>query len=126
MTSSQNTWAGTSTGASMTQVTGSGRQRLPQGRHLGAEGARRACDSVPEGEAKALRLLDPDIVLILWEQDGTASWDHTVLQACMPVIDMHSMPIYTVARSPHLKNVTAPLAAERAIRITVWLNVFVR
>ncbi|RWA04060.1 hypothetical protein EKO27_g11045 [Xylaria grammica] len=104
---------------------------------------------------KALRLLDPDIVLVLCGQDGTASWDHTVLQACVPVVDMHSIHVYTAAGTSHIKNVTAPLAAERAIRITaslielariergvpgaeetytlsdalavaVWLNVFVR
>ncbi|KAI3327772.1 glycoside hydrolase family 51 protein [Xylariaceae sp. AK1471] len=71
--------------------------------------------------AKALRLLDPDIVLILCGQDGTASWDHTVLQACAPVIDMHSIHVYTAAGTSHIKNVTAPLAAERAIRITASL-----
>ncbi|KAI1815707.1 glycoside hydrolase superfamily [Poronia punctata] len=67
--------------------------------------------------AKALRLLDPDIVLVLCGQDGTTSWDHTVLQACVPVVDMHSIHVYTAAGTSHIKNVTAPLAAERAIRI---------
>ncbi|KAI0161550.1 glycoside hydrolase superfamily [Xylariaceae sp. FL1272] len=68
--------------------------------------------------AKALRLLDPNIVLILCGQDGTASWDHTVLQACVHIADMHSIHMYTAAGNSHLKNVTAPLAAERAIKIT--------
>lgn len=71
--------------------------------------------------AKALRLLDPTIVLVLCGQDGTASWDHEVLQACVPVVDMHSIHVYTAAGSSHLQNVTAPLAAERAIRVAASL-----
>ncbi|KAI1747857.1 glycoside hydrolase superfamily [Xylaria castorea] len=71
--------------------------------------------------AKALRLLDPDVVLVLCGQDGTASWDHAVLQACVPVVDMHSIHVYTAAGASHVKNVTAPLAAERAIRIAASL-----
>ncbi|KAH8156289.1 hypothetical protein CIB48_g11958 [Xylaria polymorpha] len=53
--------------------------------------------------------------------DGTASWDHEVLQACVPVVDMHSIHVYTAAGSSHLQNVTAPLAAERAIRVAASL-----
>ncbi|GAP87858.2 putative alpha-N-arabinofuranosidase C [Rosellinia necatrix] len=71
--------------------------------------------------AKALRLLDPDIVLVLCGQDGTASWDHEVLQACVPVVDMHSIHVYTAAGASHVKNATAPLAAERAIRVAASL-----
>ncbi|KAI0392537.1 glycoside hydrolase superfamily [Xylariaceae sp. FL0594] len=71
--------------------------------------------------AKALRLLDPDIVLVLCGRDGTSSWDHTVLQACVPVVDMHSIHLYTAAGTSHMKNVTAPLAAERAIRVAASL-----
>ncbi|KAI5928067.1 glycoside hydrolase superfamily [Camillea tinctor] len=70
--------------------------------------------------AKALRLLDPDICLILCGQDGTASWDHYVLQECISWVDMHSIHIYT-ASNQHMKNVTAPLAAERGIQITASL-----
>ncbi|KKK22722.1 hypothetical protein P175DRAFT_0499024 [Aspergillus ochraceoroseus IBT 24754] len=79
--------------------------------------------------AKALKLLDPSIQLILCGQDGTASWDYYTLKHCMlpvnsplstsgvPLIDMHSIHLYT-ASSSHLPNATAPLAAERAIEIT--------
>ncbi|CAJ2511639.1 Uu.00g072640.m01.CDS01 [Anthostomella pinea] len=70
--------------------------------------------------AKALRLLDPDICLILCGQDGTASWDYYVLQECVQWADMHSIHVYT-ASGDHLKNVTAPLTAERAIQITASL-----
>ncbi|KAJ6190386.1 hypothetical protein N7519_000407 [Penicillium mononematosum] len=79
--------------------------------------------------AKALKLLDPTLVLILCGQDGTASWDYYTLNKCLvpahsalstssvPLIDMHSIHLYT-SSSSHLHNVTAPLAAERAIEIT--------
>lgn len=77
----------------------------------------------------ALKLLDPNIILILCGQDGTASWDYYTLKHCLqptkatlnsnpvPLIDMHSIHMYT-ASSKHLPNATAPLAAERAIEIT--------
>ena len=77
----------------------------------------------------ALKLLDPSLVLILCGQDGTASWDFYTLKHCLlpahsalstsavPLIDMHSIHLYTCSNS-HLPNVTAPLAAERAIEIT--------
>ncbi|EAW07844.1 alpha-N-arabinofuranosidase [Aspergillus clavatus NRRL 1] len=79
--------------------------------------------------AKALKLLDPTLKLILCGQDGTASWDYYTLKHCIlpvnsplstsavPLIDMHSIHLYT-SSSSHLPNVTAPLAAERAIEIT--------
>ncbi|KAL1862076.1 hypothetical protein Plec18167_001143 [Paecilomyces lecythidis] len=79
--------------------------------------------------AKALKLLDPSLILILCGQDGTSSWDYYTLKSCLlplnsplstsavPLIDMHSIHLYT-SSSSHLKNVTAPLAAERAIEIT--------
>ncbi len=64
--------------------------------------------------AKALRLLDPSLTLILCGQDGTSSWDHWALKECISVVDMHSIHLYTSA-DKHLPNVTAPLMAERAI-----------
>lgn len=79
--------------------------------------------------AKALKLLDPTLILILCGQDGTASWDYYTLKHCLlpahsalstsavPLIDMHSIHLYTCSSS-HLPNATAPLAAERAIEIT--------
>ncbi|KAL5361666.1 Arabinosidase C [Aspergillus floccosus] len=79
--------------------------------------------------AKALKLLDPSLVLVLCGQDGTASWDYYTLKQCLlplnsplstsavPLIDMHSIHLYT-ASSNHRANATAPLAAERAIEIT--------
>ena len=67
--------------------------------------------------AKALRLLDPNLVLISCGQDGVSSWDHWVLKECVSAVDMHSIHIYT-SGDEHLLNVTAPLMAERAITAT--------
>ncbi|KAK3946351.1 putative alpha-L-arabinofuranosidase C [Diplogelasinospora grovesii] len=71
--------------------------------------------------AKALKLLDPEIVLILCGQDGTSSWDHWTLKECIGITDMHSIHLYTADSDNHLVNVTAPLAAERAISATAAL-----
>ncbi|MCJ1313465.1 hypothetical protein MMC25_007143 [Agyrium rufum] len=79
--------------------------------------------------AKALKNLDPSIILILCGQDGVSTWDQHVIQASLlpaqsalslspiPLIDMHSIHMYT-ASSAHYPNAFAPLAAERAIQIT--------
>lgn len=76
----------------------------------------------------ALKLYDPSLILILCGQTGTDTWDYYTLKNCIlpvnsplstsavPLIDMHSIHIYTCA-AEHLPNVTAPLAAERAIEI---------
>jgi alpha-L-arabinofuranosidase len=65
-----------------------------------------------------MKMLDPSIVLILCGENGTTSWDYYVLNQCIkwesvtiksgngrPLIDMHSIHIYTAA-GEHLKNVT--------------------
>lgn len=79
--------------------------------------------------AKALKLLDPTITLILCGETGYSSWDYYVLKECVrfdihglggdrtkSLIDMHSIHIYT-ADKEHLPNATAPRAAERAIQM---------
>jgi alpha-L-arabinofuranosidase len=83
--------------------------------------------------AKALKLLDPNIVLILCGQEGPTSWDYYVLKECIKwdghglggsrekgLVDMHSIHTYTAAKD-HLPNATAPRSAERAIEITAGL-----
>jgi alpha-N-arabinofuranosidase len=84
--------------------------------------------------AKALKLLDPSIQLILCGETGHATWDAHVLKECVrhdihglggasatsSLIDMHSIHIYT-AHEEHLRNVTAPRSAERAIQIAAGL-----
>lgn len=83
--------------------------------------------------AKALKLLDPSLELILCGQDGTSTWDTYVLKECIrwsphalggdqtaSLIAMHSIHIYTASQR-HLPNATAPRSAERAIQITAGL-----
>lgn len=70
--------------------------------------------------AKALRLLDPNLCLILCGETGHSSWDHHVLKECVPLVDMHSIHIYTASKK-HLPNVMAPLSAERAIQTAAAL-----
>jgi alpha-N-arabinofuranosidase len=98
--------------------------------------------------AKALKLLDPSIELILCGQDGYSTWDAYVLKECIKfdlhglggsttasLISMHSIHIYTASKE-HLPNATgeigsrdmetqltliAPRSAERAIEITAGL-----
>jgi alpha-N-arabinofuranosidase len=78
--------------------------------------------------AKALKLLDPSITLILCGETGYSSWDYYVLKECVrwdthglntiskSLIDMHSIHVYT-ADKEHLANATAPRSAERAIQM---------
>jgi len=83
--------------------------------------------------AKALKLLDPSIILILCGKDGTSWWDAYVLKECIKwnahglagdktksLIDMHSIHIYTASKD-YEANVVAPRSAERAIQITSGL-----
>lgn len=42
--------------------------------------------------AKALRLLDPNLVLILCGQEGYNSWDHHVLKECVQWVSNFPSP----------------------------------
>ncbi|QIW96676.1 hypothetical protein AMS68_002194 [Peltaster fructicola] len=77
--------------------------------------------------AKAIKLLDPSIKLIICGKEGMTSWDYEVIKHCIqpatmsdlgvsqpPLIDHISLHLYTASPSYH-ENVFAPLAAERAI-----------
>jgi len=68
--------------------------------------------------AKAIKLLDPSVKLILCGETGYSSWDFHVIKECIKLdlhglggsttvglIDMHSIHIYT-ASSDHAKNAT--------------------
>ncbi|KAK5166895.1 uncharacterized protein LTR77_007624 [Saxophila tyrrhenica] len=83
--------------------------------------------------AKALKLLDPSLTLILCGEIGTSHWDHHVLKECLKVethalggsdtaalMDMHSIHQYTTSNDP-IKNAFAPRSAERAIEVTASL-----
>ncbi|SMQ49923.1 unnamed protein product [Zymoseptoria tritici ST99CH_3D7] len=80
--------------------------------------------------AKALKMLDPSIVLILCGETGHSGWDYHVLKECLKLdqhalggsntaslIDMQSIHIYTASEDP-VKNALAPRSAERAIEIS--------
>ncbi|EME48955.1 glycoside hydrolase family 51 protein [Dothistroma septosporum NZE10] len=85
--------------------------------------------------AKALKLLDPSIALILCGETGHSTWDFYTLKECVrwdqhalgagnvtaSLIDMHSIHIYTACDSDPLKNAVAPRSAERAIEICASL-----
>lgn len=83
--------------------------------------------------AKALKLLDPSLTLILCGAEGSQTWDFKVIKHCIrtagkddlgeyrkPLIDMHSIHLYT-ASYDHYENVTAPLTAERNIEVVKGL-----
>ncbi|KAK4445726.1 alpha-N-arabinofuranosidase C [Podospora aff. communis PSN243] len=93
-------------------------------------GSWQVCQTTPEAYAhkayqwaKALKLLDPSIELILCGESGFSSWDSYVTHKCFTsanLISMHSIHLYT-SSDVHLQNVTAPLAAERAIQMAVGM-----
>ncbi|KAJ7097088.1 glycoside hydrolase family 51 protein [Mycena belliarum] len=68
--------------------------------------------------AKALRLLDPSIKLVSCGETGFADWDRVTLKALAPVVDFHSIHLYTVSEGNHDVNVMGPAAAEKGIEIT--------
>ncbi|KIY73958.1 glycoside hydrolase family 51 protein [Cylindrobasidium torrendii FP15055 ss-10] len=68
--------------------------------------------------AKALRLLDPKIELISCGETGFSDWDRVTLRKLAPVIDYHSIHIYTVSEGNHAVNAMGPAAAEKALDIT--------
>ncbi|KAF9031874.1 glycoside hydrolase family 51 protein [Hymenopellis radicata] len=68
--------------------------------------------------AKALKLLDPTIELISCGETGFADWDRVTLRKLAPVVDYHSIHIYTVSEGKHAVNAMGPAAAEKALDIT--------
>ncbi|EMC94106.1 glycoside hydrolase family 51 protein [Baudoinia panamericana UAMH 10762] len=83
--------------------------------------------------AKALKMQDPSITLILCGENGVSHWDFHVLTQCLKpdvhalggsatksLIDMHSIHMYTAAKDP-ITNALAPRLAERSIEICAGL-----
>ncbi|KAE9394577.1 glycoside hydrolase family 51 protein [Gymnopus androsaceus JB14] len=68
--------------------------------------------------AKAMKLLDPKIELISCGETGCTDWDRVTLKKLVPVVDYHSIHIYTVSEGNHTVNVMGPAAAEKAIEIS--------
>ncbi|KAJ7214566.1 glycoside hydrolase family 51 protein [Mycena pura] len=67
--------------------------------------------------AKALRLLDPTIKLVSNGLRRLGHWDRVTLKTLAPVVDFHSIHLYTVSKGAHDVNVMGPAAAEKGIGI---------
>jgi alpha-L-arabinofuranosidase len=65
--------------------------------------------------ARAIKLLDPDAVLVSCGMNGWNDWDRVVIDALAPLVDLHSLHIYT-GSDDYWTNVLQPHQAERAIR----------
>ncbi|KAI8663894.1 Zn(2)-C6 fungal-type domain-containing protein [Fusarium keratoplasticum] len=66
--------------------------------------------------ARALKLLDPSIQLILCGKDGYSDWDRYTLQQCVRWVDMHSIHYYSMGKG-HYTNISSVYGAERAIQV---------
>jgi len=67
--------------------------------------------------AKVMKRTDPSIKLVSCGKDGVSDWDRIVLERLAPIVDYHSIHIYT-GDPDHRVNVAMPLLAERCIRAT--------
>ncbi len=65
--------------------------------------------------ARAIRMLDPDAVLVSCGMNGWNDWDRIVIDGMAPMVDLHSLHIYT-GSDDYWTNVLQPHQAERAIR----------
>jgi alpha-L-arabinofuranosidase len=65
--------------------------------------------------ARAIRRLDPDAVLVSCGMNGWNDWDRVVIDGMAPLVDLHSLHIYT-GSDDYWTNVLQPHQAERAIR----------
>jgi alpha-L-arabinofuranosidase len=65
--------------------------------------------------ARAIRMLDPDAVLVSCGMNGWNDWDRVVIDGMAPLVDLHSLHIYT-GSDDYWTNVLQPHQAERAIR----------
>jgi alpha-N-arabinofuranosidase len=65
--------------------------------------------------ARAIRMIDPDAILVSCGMNGWNDWDRTVIDGLAPHVDLHSLHIYT-GSADYWTNVLAPHQAERAIR----------
>lgn len=66
--------------------------------------------------AMVMKRTDPNIVLVGCGQNGWNPWDQIVLEGLAPMVDYHSIHLYT-GHSDYYVNVFQPHQAERAIRI---------
>jgi alpha-N-arabinofuranosidase len=66
--------------------------------------------------AKAMKIVDPTIQLISSGLNGWSRWDRIVLEGLAPLVDFHSVHLYT-GSPDYYSNVFAPHLAERALRV---------
>jgi alpha-N-arabinofuranosidase len=71
--------------------------------------------------AKAIRLLDPTVKLVLCGKHGYNDWDSYVLNQCIGWVDYHSIHLYTEQKT-HEMAVHAPRIAEKCI---VWTQAMI-
>ena len=67
--------------------------------------------------ARAIKMLDPQAELISCGMNGWNDWDRVVIDGMAPLVDYHSLHIYT-GSDDYWTNVLQPHQAERAIRVT--------
>ena len=81
-------------------------------------GSLNAEDYVRKARAFALvmKRTDPTIELIGCGHNGWSDWDETVLEGLAPLVDYHSIHLYT-GQADHYANVFQAHQAERAVRI---------
>ncbi len=81
-------------------------------------GALEAQDYVKKARAFAMLMkrTDPRIVLVCCGQNGWNPWDEVVLEGLAPLVDYHSIHLYT-GHPDYYVNVFQPHQAERAVRI---------
>jgi len=65
--------------------------------------------------ARAIKMLDPDAVLVSCGRNGWDDWDRIVIDGLAPLAGLHSVHIYT-GSDDYWTNVLEPHQAERAIR----------
>ncbi|MGH3155003.1 MAG: alpha-L-arabinofuranosidase C-terminal domain-containing protein, partial [Streptosporangiaceae bacterium] len=70
--------------------------------------------------ARAIKMLDPDARLVSCGMNGWNDWDRTVIDGLAPLVDLHSLHIYTGSQD-YWTNVLQPHQAERAIRCAAAL-----
>lgn len=66
--------------------------------------------------AKVMKMVDPTIRLISSGLNGWSRWDRVVLEGLAPLVDFHSIHLYT-GSPDYYSNVFAPHLAERALRV---------
>ncbi len=70
--------------------------------------------------ARAIKMLDPDAILVSCGMNGWNDWDRVVIDGLSPLVDLHSLHIYT-GSDDYWANVLAPHQAERGIRAAAAL-----